>query len=372
MPLRSRPLLAVAFLALLNLGNVALGQVALPLDIVLAKGEGRVVGGRAVLAAGEPGKVDIAWADKDGSARYTFVDLTQRATREGKVIDDEFICGLTHHMLGVGRDSKGVVRFGANNTKQIIEWTRSPEGKWTASDTKTVCAQYYGPVAAYTVGAKGEGAFFVLDEKNQALAVTRNPAGEWASEVLAKNLDPVTRAAATTLSDGTPIVAFQRLDSGFNLLVGPPAALTTLPANANRYFPLAIVPDAADNLHLVIAQHTGSIRYFRSTNKGKSFTDVAELAKSANYGDSAYLAAAVSPDGKRLAAVLPTGKSGLELVTLRPDGTRVSQELPGGKTQQAAIGYDKAGELYVVYYNDQDKALHLLSTAVSIPAMPKP
>ena len=47
----------------------------------LAKGD-RVNGGRAVLFAGEPGKIDIAWTDKAGSARYSFVDLTQRGTRE--------------------------------------------------------------------------------------------------------------------------------------------------------------------------------------------------------------------------------------------------------------------------------------------------
>lgn len=338
-----------------------------PTDIVLAQGDAQVNGGRAVLYAGEPGKIDIAWADKDAGLRYTAVDLTQRQTRDGRVIDAEPVCGLTHHILGIGRDAKGVVRIGANNGKNINEWTRTDSGKWQHSSTKVTCAQYYGAVAAYSLGANGRGAFAVIDAQKQAVIVQRNSTDEWVTDVLATNLDNVARVSIAVLNDGAPVAAFQRLNPSGDILVGSPKGVAIGTSNAHRYFPLAIAADAGDRLHMIVAHHTSLIRYHRSNDKGKTFADVAELARSANYGDAAYLAAAASPDGKRVAALLPTGKNGLTLVTLHGGAARAEHDLPGGKTQHAAVGYDRAGELYVVYFNSDDKTLRLRSTAGTVP-----
>lgn len=341
-------------------------QVMFPTDIVLARGEQQVNGGRAVMHASAPGRLDIAWGDKEGSVRYSLVDLAQRSKNEGKAVDGELACGLTHHLLGIGRDAKDVVRLGANNDKKIIEWTRGAAGKWTSNKTDIECAQYYGQVAAYAVGADGRGAVYAISDKRQAVLAQRNAMGTWNTRVLASNLPENVRGSLTLLRDGTPIVAFQTLDKPMTVSAGRPDALVTATNNSNVWFPLCITADGHDRLHLVVALHTGLIQYHRSDDGGRTFAAVSDVATSSAWGDAALLFCAASPDGTKLAAVLPTGKNGLLLATTKDKGARwTTQDLPGGKTQHAALAFDGAGELCVVYFNGDDQSLHLLSTAAA-------
>lgn len=347
-------------------------DVAFATSVVIAQGAEQVNSGRAVVQAAAPGKVDIAWADKDGAVRYTLIDLAQRGRNDGKVVDGELVCGLTHHLLGIGRDTKGVVRFGANNSKKVIEWTRGEDGKWAANDTGILCAQYYGPVAAYGVGGNGLGAFYAISDKKQAMLAQRNAMGAWNIQALSSNLPENIRGSLTVLRDGTPVVAFQTLDKPMSVSAGRADALVTATTNCHVWFPLAITADAKDRLHLIVALHSGLIQCLRSEDGGKTFAAVGAVAKSSTWGDAAHISAAASPDGSRLAACIPTGRLGLLLATSQDQGaTWTTQELPGGKTQQAAPAFDRDGDLYVVYFNSDDHSLRLLSTrggAASKPA----
>ena len=66
---------------------------------------------------------------------------------------------MTHAIYGIGRLGDAV-RIGLNNSKKLVEWTRGPDGKWTASETGVEAIGYYGQIAGYDTHPKtGLGGF---------------------------------------------------------------------------------------------------------------------------------------------------------------------------------------------------------------------
>lgn len=350
---------------------VANAEVGFGKPVVIAKGD-RAKHSALMLDVTSPDTADIAWADNDGSTRYTRWEAKSDKAG-GLVIDGEVVCGLTHNVLGIGRDAKGVVRIGANNSKKIYEWTRGEDGKWVSNDTGVVCKQYVGQVAGYALSRKdGVGTFLVLSEQNQMVLATRTPgvaggekdkASGWDTKVLAEKLDDMVRASISTNSTGEPVVAYQSLKAPSKAVAGKLKSLGDLGEQSNSWYPLAIAPDENGKLHAVVSLHIGAINYYSSKNGGKTWIADASLATSSNYGDGSYMALAVTPNGNRLAALVPTGEKGVSLATSKDHGDKWElQTLPGFVGPRAALTFDKAGTLYVAYFNGDDKQLVLLKS----------
>lgn len=354
---------------------VADAEVGFGKPVVIAK-EDRARAGVVMIDVASPDTADIAWVDASGGTRYTRWEGAKADTNGGLVADGEQVCGLTHNVLGVGRGAKGVVRIGANNSKRILEWTRGDDGKWTSSDTGVVCKQYYGQVAGYAVSRKnGVGTFLVLSEQNQMVLASRTPgvvgpsggdkdkAAGWDTKVLAEKLDDMVRSSLAVTSAGEPVVAYQSLKAPSKAVAGKIASLGDLGDQSNSWYPLAIAPDENGKLHAVVALNIGAINYYSSKNGGKTWVADASIAKSSSYGDGSYLAMAVAPNGNRLAALVPTGAKGVSLATSKDHGNSWElQTLPGFVGPRAALAFDKAGTLYVAYFNGEDKQLVLLKS----------
>ena len=340
-------------------------QLAITKAVVIAE-EGKANTGLLAIDVPAPGQVAIAWRDAKGATRYTLVDLAKSEQNDGKVIDGEQVCGLTHHILGIRRDDNGVVRMGLNNGKKLIEWTRQANGKWIASDTKTVSAGYYGATARYDVNRKtGRGAFIAVNDEKCSVLLTGNEEGQWQSAVLEEEQNPVTRGALVINPAGIPVVAYQVLKGQGIIKAGTMATASAVTRQAVQYFPMAITANAAGTLYLVVAVNGTLVECYSSADDGASWKRIGQVAKKATNGDAAYLAAAAAPKGRTLAALIAdsSAPSGCQLAISTDAGATWQQfSLPGAMVQCADLGFDENGDLYVAYFHSDDKVIYLLTT----------
>jgi len=336
-------------------------------EVVIA-GPENVKGGLVAVDASAPGEVDIAWRHANGSTRYTRWVRERADENQGKVVDGETVCGLTHCIYGISRD-EGTVRIGANNHKRIIEWTRQEDGTWEASPTGVTAPQYYGAIGAYDVNPlTGRGGFYVLDNQGQSVYVARQEDGSWKVQVLQTNQKPNTRGSFTFTPAGDPVVAYQVLRKPAVLVAGKVGQTTAGIAAAYDWFPLDVAADEEGGIHLAVARHIGATDYHVSTDGGQTWKSFLIL-DSATYGDAPAIRIAVAP-GRRMVAVVLSDRSGaLHLATSTDGGqTWELQPLPGGRSQFPDVAFDSAGALYVVYFDGESKQLKLLVDDNPLPA----
>jgi len=334
-------------------------------DMIIASKEKKAQG-RFGLDAPAPGDVIIAWMDQNSAVHYSRIDFGKPGTKPVLVNDGEVVCASAHQILGLRRDNTGVVRLGLNNGKYQVEWTREENGKWSASNTGVQAAQYYAALGGYDVNRQtGLGAFFTLDSEQRSVLIYKDEFDQWRRKVLARDQSPISRGALTITPDGEPAVAYQMLNSQPTMIkAGLPEKLGQATNQANTYYPLAIAADA-DTLYLIVSLNVASIICYTSKDGGATWTQAGQLASRSSYGDGAHIAAAAALRGGKVAALIPDGtvEEGYALAVSTDSGrTWEKQTLPGASTQSSSLGFDADGELYVVYLNGNDKAVHLLTT----------
>jgi len=355
----------IGFFTLLACSIPVLAAVTFSGDLVIASKEKKAQG-RFGLDAPAPGEVIIAWMDQNSMVYYSQVSFGKPGTKPQLVIDSEIVCGLTHQILGLRQDHAGVVRLGLNNSKYQAEWTRGEDGKWSTSNTGIQAADYYAALSGYDVNRRtGLGAFFTLDSEQRSVLIYKDEFDQWRRKVLARGQSPISRGAITMTPAGEPAVAYQMLNSQPTMIkAGLPEKLGQATDQANTYYPLAITADA-DTLYLIVSLNIGSITCFTSKDNGATWTPAGHLASRSSYGDGAYITAAAALRGGKVAALIPDGtvEEGYALAVSTDSGrTWECQTLPGASTQSASLGFDPDGDLYVVYLNEKDKAVHLLTT----------
>ena len=356
------------FIGLFNLlawSIPVLAAVPFASDIVIA-GREKKAQGRFSLDVPAPGEVIIAWMDQNSTVHYSQIDFGKSGAQPGLVIADEVVCASAHQILGLRQDNAGVVRLGLNNGKFQVEWTRGENGKWSAFNTEVQAAQYYAALGGYDVNRRtGLGAFLTLDSEQRSVLIYKDEFDQWRRKVLARDQSPISRGAITMTPAGEPAVAYQMLNSQPTMIkAGLPAKLGQATNQANTYYPLAITADV-DTLYLIVALNIATITCYTSIDDGATWTQAGQLASRSSYGDGAYIAAAAALRGGKVAALIPDGtvEEGYALAVSTDSGrTWECQTLPGASTQSASLGFDAVGELYVVYLNEKDKAVHLLTT----------
>jgi len=342
------------------LAGLARAEVQFDRVIVIA-GDDQANTAMVALDAFEPGKLDIAWRHKDGSTRYTLWDREELAKNDGKVVDGEVVCGLTHCIYGLSRD-QGVVRIGANNHKALIQWTRGEDGKWTESRTGVTAVAYYGAIGAYDANPlTGRGAFYGLNDQNQSVYVAEREDGTWDAQILRENQKPNTRGSFTFTSRGEPVVAYQILQEPAVLAAGKVGAVKVGIAPSYDWYPLDVAADTSGKIHLGVATHIGATTYYVSADGGETWTG-SGIYDSATYGDAPAIRIAASPEGRMIAVVFCDFRNNaLHLATSADGGQNWAiQDLPGGGGQFPDVAFDKQGALYVVYFQGGENKLKLL------------
>lgn len=348
--------LRAALAAVLLCGATAAAEVRFAQDVPIAVHGRERAGLTAIAVTGE--QVDLVWLDEQGRTRYAAWHATQPATQPA---EPEIVAGLTHAIYGIGRRGEQV-SVGLNNSKRLTEWTRGADGRWTEAEAGGDAGAYYGQIGGYAVNPRsGLGGFIVTSAAGETVVLLENDRGEWKRQVLAKGQEPVTRAAFTFTPRGTPVVAYQALGDKPTVRAGAPASAGNATLDAHKWFPLDIAADGEGVLHLVVALHTGAINYYRSRDGGATWTPEAMVAPRSTYGDGAFLQAAVSPDGRVLAALIPAGVHGLQLAVSRDGGKEwETQDLPGYKGQRGGIAIGAKHALYLGLQKEEDKSVHLL------------
>ena len=350
------------------LGAPAFAAVRFDHEVVIA-GEDRVKAGAVAVDAPAAGKLDIAWRAVKGQTRYTRWDREQLADRDGKVIDGETVCGLTHYVYGISRD-QGVVRIGANNSKRLTEWTRNEDGTWAEERAGVTASNYYGAIGRYDANPQsGLGAFYVVSEKNESVYVAEQQEGGWEVEVLHDNQKPNVRGSFTFTAAGEPVVAYQVLGTPGMVVAGKVGATAIAVGETYVWFPLDVTADPEGGLHLGIGMHTGSTEYCFSGDGGESWRRT-RVHSGGSYGDAAAVQIAAGPRGRSLAMLFGDKAGALRLAVSTDGGENwTDQPLPGARLQSAGVAFDSAGALYVVCFDGEAKQLRLL-VANTLPAAP--
>jgi len=347
----------VAVLAAVMIAATAHAGVDFQIKSTVAPPEG--TRGAVEMVAAEPGKLDIVYSAADASARYTRWEMAQRdAENGGRVIDGEKICGTTHGFVGIGR-AKGTVSVGLNNGKKLLKWTRADDGTWSSSDSGIVLSSYAGQISGFDIEpSSGLGGFTGITDEGKRVVALQQEDGSWKTRVLEEALEVMTRGDFTFSRIGRPIVAYQRLGGGTGIIAGDIDKFGVAFEQSHRWFPLAVTTDAKKGTHLLVVVHTGMTLY-RSSGDGMTWNVPVIISKSGDYGDAAYCDIAASPDGRNVAALFTVGNK-LNLATSADAGkTWDLTALPDAGPQDAALCFDPRGILYVAFYNNVDKTMHL-------------
>lgn len=344
-------------LAVVMIAATANADVDFQIKSKVAPAEG--TRGAVEMVATEPGKLDIVFAGADASARYTRWEMTERDKENGgRVIDAEKICGTTHGFVGIGR-AKGTVSVGLNNGKKLLKWTRADDGTWTSSDSEIVLASYAGQISGFDVEpSSGLGGFTGITEDGKRVVALQQEDGSWKTRVLEEALDVATRGDFAFSRVGRPIVAYKRLGGGTGTIAGDIDSFGVAFEQSHRWFPLAVATDAKKGTHLLVVVHTGMTLY-RHSATGQTWDEPVIISRSGDYGDASYCDIAASPDGKHVAALFTVGNK-LHLATSADAGkTWDLTPLPDATAQDAAVCFDPRGVLYVAFYSNADKTMHL-------------
>ncbi|MFH1614578.1 MAG: right-handed parallel beta-helix repeat-containing protein [Planctomycetota bacterium] len=307
--------------------------------------------------------VDIAWANGAGYARYSnWVDGEL-------VVDNETITGLTHHIMGISRDSN-TIRVGLSNSKDIKEWTRNNStATWTASDTGYDAVSYAMPIGAYDVDPNtGYGGFVFKDANNDVVYVYETSQDSWNKGVFEVNQAGLTWGQYSALvydANGKAYAAYKADDTNDALRAGPipsPVASLNDVTHAEQYYHVNLEIADDGTLYLLDNVSSSQTRLYTSED-GITWSGPNQIIASGRYGDTVDYGIAVSPDESMIATLVYDANLHLLLATSYDSGaTWATQWLTAG-WHLADIDFDPDGELYVCFFDTSDNKIHLKSTA---------
>ena len=326
-------------------------QPALTFDSVVTIAAADASRAEVVMNAFEDGKVDVAYKGIDGGVYYVVFDIDE----PNRELKPEKVCGLTHGLYGVGRDADGRVIVGANNSKQLIAWTRTDESKWVADKSGVIAGGYYGAIGGFAVSPKtSQPAFYAVNADGESVFAERVDGGQWRTTVLDREQTAITRGDVAFGGEGQPIVAYQRLGKPAATRGGSPFQVGDMFHGAYAYFPLSVAGDQEGRAHAGVSLHTGLVYYFQSNASRNAWTKV-EVDKGGGYGDSVGCDIAVNADGSSIAFIYGDRGNHLTLATSVDSGaTWLKQPLAGAQSQFPAAVFDRTGRLFVAWRHPTD------------------
>ena len=349
---------------------VVSGDVTFHANVVIASGQD-VSGAHVKIDAYDVGRVDLAWRDANGYARYSNFSA-------GVItIDGEGGLPLADHIMGVSRDGD-TVRAGLNSSQDAQEYTRTGQASWILSDTSHNINSLAAPSGGYDVDpCTGLGGFiFKEDASNDIVYVHETTPNAWSKTVLETNIVDSAYGRYGDLvysATGSPIGAYKTYDAGAALRAGAMTGSGPLShvggAVADQHLALTLAPDGTVYL---VDDFDINYTLLHKSEDGTAWSFVSivqDSLGSGSNGNDMDVAVAVAPDELRM-AVLTFDNSldathPLALVTSHDGGIAWdTQMLHGGARGIADLGFDPAGNLYVAYYSDIEDALHLLMGTV--------
>ena len=354
---------------------------------VIASGDD-VVNGAIKIDVSDDGIVDILWGNASTVGMYSCWD-------SGTVSTDTTSLGYMHAPMGISRDD-GVVRVGMNSSKNLVELTRVDDNDWASVNLGTTLGYqttgYTRPSGGYDVNPlTGRGAFLFLwkDPCNPSpyhvtYAYQTDSSGNWDHYIIDESGDGSYGRDATLIfdSDGTPYGEF-RYSNGTGRgmqageITGPGPLEKMGSTNSYQYSDMALSP-LGTLYALVHCYHSGSYDrsyLFKGIDGAACNWTSLPWMEGMVYQSSSYMdtSMAVAPDESLLAVLMNRSETvddpladpanQLVLYTSIDDGTTWEKQwLPGGCYQEADLGFDADGDLYVCYYDAVSDQILLLST----------
>jgi len=367
--------MTLASIAILGICSLAQGAVTFTKDIVIASGAEVGIGDVKINVVN--GDVDIAYKNASNQVVY-------RSYQVGVGVSDAEIVNPSEYCFWIGGIGRGGADGDLNNKKikigycqyyNLIQSSRDVKGtEWVQLDTG-----YDGcgvmASGAYAVNPlTGLGGFVSRASDNSAFYLAETSEGVWGNPE--SFLDANSGGTYPDLvygGDGVPTLG---VNYGKRDGEGP-APWAGLPDNPQRVY----TSTAYNYFHSALAEHNGT-RYFvsaRTTAETRLFYTDAQgnwihdslITPSGYSGDKLDYAMDVGPSGQ-IAVVLPDKRTGddvtrLYLATKGGLGSEFSWDFTPLTTtwpqyEYPDVNYDDAGNLYVVYYDPADDAIHLKMT----------
>jgi hypothetical protein len=336
-------------------------------DIAIATGADIAFGDVKIHA--DQGIVDIAYRGNDLRVYYKLYTVGGTTTAAQQIDPDNH----TGHISGIGRHGDKL-KIGYHRYANLCEATRDAydhNATWNRVDTgyDGVSA---GASSSYAVNpVTGLGGFVARASGNSAYYIADQGAGSWGGfttvlDAGSGNIYPDLVYGA----DGTPYVGS---NYGYVSAVGP-APWAGAVGDLRRVH----TTTAYNSYHNALAERNGT-RYFvnvRTNSEAKLYATNAQgdwvydsLITNKGYsGDSLEIAMAVSPTGK-IAVLLydqKVGDTGCTLYLATKDGLGGGYAWQWNRLAQSGqkpdVKYDKAGNLFIAYYDPADDTLHLKTT----------
>jgi hypothetical protein len=345
----------------------ASGQVNFTQEFIIATGA--EVSSGVVKIRAEEGTVDIVYKNASGQLAYRSYEVGGPLS-EAEIVESG---SNTYWLGGIGR-GEGKIKIGYCRLYNIGERTRDEEAPgtgWTLTDTSYdgVSAGASGSYAVNPV--TGLSGFVARASNGSVFHIQDQGAGSWGGFTAV--LDAGSGSTYPDLvyaADGTPYVGS---NYGYVSAVGP-APWAGAVGDLRRVH----TTGAYNAYHNALAERNGT-RYFvnvransdtrlYATNAQGDWVYDSQITNKGYYGDGHEIAMAVSPTGK-IAVLLYDQKAGDTVPTLY---LATKGGLGGGYSWQwnrlaeayqwPDVYYDRAGNLFVAYYNPADDNLYLATT----------